>query len=185
MPGPTGWAGCVGGEACTSRASVDPRRSPTMCTTSPARSSRIEPLSDGSWVLFGASALDRASAAVCRSSVSDVRRGPNLDDLQVLIPEGELRVLRHLVRGPGRREGHRRDDLLDAVELGDELDDLLGDLRPDRARGRGEGEGHVDTAAGDLDAVDEAELDEVEPQLRVDDVAQRLGDFLFVDHRVE
>src|SRR3712207_7905474 len=44
---------------------------------------------------------------------------------------------------------------------------LLGDLRPDRAGRRGEREGDVDVAAVDLDAVDQAELDEVQPELGV------------------
>ena len=35
----------------------------------------------------------------------------------VLVPERELRVLGHLLRRPRRREDHRRDDLVDAVEL--------------------------------------------------------------------
>ena len=45
------------------------------------------------------------------------------------VAERELRVLGHLVRGPRRREDHRRDDLLDALELAHELLHLLGDLR--------------------------------------------------------
>ena len=38
-------------------------------------------------------------------------------------------------------------------------------------------------AAVDLDAVDQAELDEVEPQLGVDDVGERLEDVVLIDHR--
>ena len=60
---------------------------------------------------------------------------------------------------------------LDAVELADELLDLLGDLRADRAAGRGQRERDVHVAAVDLDPVDQPELDEVEPQLGVDHVA--------------
>src|SRR5204863_2318286 len=86
------------------------------------------------------------------------------------VAERELRVLGHLVRGPRRREDHRGDDLLDTVELAHELLHLLGDLRADRAGRRGEGEGDVDLAAVDGDVVDEAELDEVEPELGIDDV---------------
>ena len=52
-----------------------------------------------------------------------------------LVAERELRVLGHLVRGPRRREDHRRADLVDALELAHELIDLLGDLRADRAGG--------------------------------------------------
>ena len=62
------------------------------------------------------------------------------------------------------------------VELGDELLDLLGDLRADRAAGRGERERDVDVAALDLDPVDEAELDEVEPELGIDDVGEGVLD---------
>jgi len=92
--------------------------------------------------------------------------------------ERELRVLGHPVRGPGRVEGHVRADLVDPGELADELLDLLRDLRADRAAGRGQGEGDVDGAAFDLDLVDEAELDEVESELGIDDLGQGVGDFL-------
>ena len=73
-------------------------------------------------------------------------------------------------------------DLLDALDLAHELLHLLGDLGPDRARGGGQRERDGHRAAVDLDAVDQPELDEVEPQLGIDHVAERLGDFLFVDH---
>ena len=76
-------------------------------------------------------------------------------------------------------------DVLDAGDLADELLHLLGHLRPDRAgRGR-ERERHVDGAAVDLDAVDEAELHEVEPELGIDHVAERLEDVFFVNHPPE
>src|SRR5690349_10866085 len=76
-----------------------------------------------------------------------------------LVAEREHRVLGHLVRGPGGREDHRRDDLLDAWELADELLHLLGDLGADRAGGGREREGDRHGAAVDLDAVDQSELD--------------------------
>ena len=38
------------------------------------------------------------------------------------------------------------------------------------------------SAAGDLDLVDQAELDEIEPQLGVDDLGQRVGDFFDGGH---
>ena len=95
-----------------------------------------------------------------------------------LVAERELRVLGHLVRGPRRREDHRRGDLVDALELAHELVDLLGDLRADRAGGRRQGVGDVDLRPVELDAVDQAQLDEVEPQLGVDDVRQRVLDRL-------
>src|SRR4051794_25926548 len=88
----------------------------------------------------------------------------------------ELRVLGHLVRGPRRRERHVGADLLDAVELAHELLDLLRDLGADRAAGRGERERHVDGGAVDLDVVDQAELDEVQAELGIDDLGQGVGD---------
>src|SRR3954466_14113600 len=96
--------------------------------------------------------------------------------------QGELRVLAHPVRRPRRREHHRGVDGLDAVELADELLDLLGDLRPDRAARRGQAEGDVHLAPVDLDAVDEPELDEIQPQLGVDDVGERRLDVFNCDH---
>ena len=99
------------------------------------------------------------------------------------VAERELRVLGHLVRGPRRREDHVRHDLLDALDLAHELLHLLGDLGADRACGGGQREGHGHRAAVDLDAVDQPELHEVEPQLGIDHVAERLGDVFFVDHR--
>src|SRR4051794_39771346 len=71
--------------------------------------------------------------SVCRPGRRAVT-GPALLALQRgLVAERELRVLGHLVRGPRRGEDHRRRDGLDALDLADELDDLLGDLRADRA----------------------------------------------------
>src|SRR4051812_34793988 len=96
--------------------------------------------------------------------------------------ERELRVLAHPVRRPRRREDHARLHALDAVQLADELLDLLGDLRADRAARRGEREGHVDIARVDLDPVDEAELDEVQPELGIDDVGERRFDVFDGDH---
>ena len=98
------------------------------------------------------------------------------------VAERELRVLGHLVRGPRRREDHRRDDLVDTVDLAHELLHLLGDLRADRAGGRGERERDVDLAAVDRDVVDQAELDEVEPELRIDDVGERFSDVFLGEH---
>src|SRR3954462_5580317 len=100
-----------------------------------------------------------------------------------LVSEGELRVLGHLVRGPRRREDHRRDDLFDARELADELLHLLGDLRADRAGGGGQrvGDGHA--AAVYLDPVDEPQFHEVQAQFGIDYVRKRLKDVVFVDHR--
>ena len=55
---------------------------------------------------------------------------------------------------------------------------LLGDLGADRAGGGGQGEGDVDVLFLDRDVVDEAERDEVEAELGVDDLLERLVDVL-------
>ena len=102
-----------------------------------------------------------------------------------LVPERELRVLGHLLRRPRRREHHRGDDLRHPGEIADELLHLLGDLRADRAGGRGQRERDVHGPAVDLDAVDQPELDEVEAQLGVDDVGERVDDVVVVDHSLE
>src|SRR5215211_2794833 len=94
------------------------------------------------------------------------------------VAECELGLFAHHVRGPGRCEGHLRVHRANPVELADELLDLLRHLRPDRAAGGGEGEAHEDVAVLDLDAVDQPELHEVEPQLRVDHVRERLLDVI-------
>ena len=86
--------------------------------------------------------------------------------------------LAHLLRRPRRLEDHRALDGLHALQRQDELLDLLADLRADRARGRGQRERDVDVAAVLLDAVDEPELDEVQPELWVDHVGERLFDLL-------
>src|SRR4051812_4728094 len=99
--------------------------------------------------------------------------------------ERELRVLAHLVRRPRRREHHRGGDLVDVVELADELLDLLGHLWADRAAGRGERERHVDVAGVDVDPVDQPQLDEIEPQLGVDHVRERVLDVFRCDHGLE
>ena len=101
------------------------------------------------------------------------------------VAERELRVLGHLLGRPRRREHHRGDDLRHLGQVAHELLHLLGDLRADRARGRGERERDVHGPAVDLDAVDQAELDEVEAQLWIDHVGERVDDVVFVDHPLE
>src|SRR5215204_4353574 len=96
-----------------------------------------------------------------------------------LVPERELRVLGHHLRGPRRVEDHLRMDLVDALELPDELAHLLRDLRADRAGGRRQREGDVRLVALDLDVVDESERDEVEAELGVDYLLERLVDVVF------
>src|SRR5215207_4960466 len=113
---------------------------------------------------------------------SPVRRGQSLlkqGSFQGLVPERELRVLGHHLRGPGWVEDHLRVDLVDPLELADELAHLLGDLRPDRAGGRGQGEGDESLAVLNLDVVDEPERDEVESELGIDDLLERLVNVLF------
>ena len=126
-------------------------------------------------------ALEELVVAAKKQSKGTAKGAQARPGLEGSVAERELRVLGHLVRGPRRREDHVRHDLLDALDLAHELLHLLGDLGPDRARGGRQRERDGHRAAVDLDAVDEPELDEVEPQLRVDHVAESLGDFLFVD----
>ena len=99
---------------------------------------------------------------------------------KALVAERELRVLGHLVRGPRRREDHRGHDLVTpSISLTNSMicSETCGPI------------GHAGVVrvnvtstrpAVDLDPVDQAELDEVQAELRVDDVAERLGD-LFLD----
>ena len=77
-----------------------------------------------------------ADGLVATDAQRGVRRSGNLYPVgAALVPERELRVLGHALRGPHRREDHLREDLLDSLDLADELLHLLGDLRADRARG--------------------------------------------------
>ena len=97
--------------------------------------------------------------------------------------EGELRVLAHLVRRPRRREDHRaRSTCSTPSSSPTNSSHLLGDLRTDRARRRGQRERDVDVAAVDLDPVDEPELDEVQAELRVDDVREGVLDVFHGRH---
>jgi len=95
----------------------------------------------------------------------------------------KLGVLAHSLRGPRWRERHRRLDLLDPVELADELLDLLRNLRPDRAARARQRIRDLDRPVVDLDVVDQTELDEVEPELGIDHIAERIGDFFNGNHR--
>ena len=95
-----------------------------------------------------------------------------------LEPERELGVVGHHLRRPGGVEDHLRVDRGDAGEVADELLHLLGDLGADRAGRGGQGEGDVDVLLLDVDVVDEAEGDEVEAELGVDDLLERLVDVL-------
>ena len=68
------------------------------------------------------------------------------------------------------------------IEALDDLADLLLDHRADRAAHRGEAVGDVHLRAIDLGVVEEAELDDVHPELRVLDDAQRLDDLVARGH---
>ena len=116
------------------------------------------------------------------TGASRCRREPWRSLRAELVAERELRVLGHLVRGPRRGEDHARHDLLDAVDLAHELLHLLGDLGADRAGRRGERERDVDLAAVDVDVVDQAELDEVQPELGIDDVGESFSDVFLGEH---
>ena len=120
-------------------------------------------------------ALYAVPAPTAVSSLEIFPRGALSAGQEGLSTRGRTSRPRTSCPGTRRVEGHVRADLVDAGELADELLDLLGDLRADRAAGRGEGERDVDGAALDLDLVDEAELDEVEPELGIDDLVRASG----------
>src|SRR6266567_1339252 len=98
----------------------------------------------------------------------------------LLLEEAEccLRLLRHHVRGPGRSKHHLGLDLRDALHAREELLDLGLDQRADGTSHRGERVGDVHGVAFDLDPVHEAQVDDVDPQLRVVDVPQGLHDLV-------
>src|SRR5436190_13322997 len=106
----------------------------------------------------------------------------SLTGRRFLKPKCELGVLGHHLRGPGWVEDHLRVNRGDSGEVADELLHLLGDLGPDRAGGGREGEGDIDLVALDVDVVDEAEGDEVEPELGIDHFLEGLEDVVFAEH---
>ena len=91
--------------------------------------------------------------------------------------ERELRVFAHLLRRPGGVKVI--EDATDfSTPSSSETNSSICSVTcgPIGHAGRGERERDVHVALVDLDAVDEAELDEVEPELGVDDVAEGLLD---------
>lgn len=97
------------------------------------------------------------------------------------VAERELGVFAHALGRPRRREHELREDLAHTVEFDHELLDLVGDLRADRAAGGRKRIRDVYVVAAlplrgrlELDLVDQAELDEVQAQLGVDHVLERL-----------
>src|ERR1700756_143862 len=133
------------------------------------------PSSSPSTVFNPAVRARRARAIVDTSGVIGAMRPAAASLLEA---EGELGVLGHHFRGPGGLEDHLRVDRGDTGEVADELLHLLGDLGADRAGGSGQGEGDVDVLLLDRDVVDEAEGDEVEAELGIDDLLERLVDVL-------
>src|SRR4051794_34520921 len=105
------------------------------------------------YVVRAADAGAAGASAASRTAVSASRRMGG-----ALVPERELRVLGHPLRGPRWGEGHRRLNTVDALEFRHELVDLLGYLRPDRASGRRQRERHVHVPAVDLDAIDQPQF---------------------------
>jgi hypothetical protein len=73
-------------------------------------------------------------------------------------------------------------DRVYSLEVADELLHLLGDLGADWAGRGGQREGNVDVGALDLDVVDEAERNEVEAELGIDDLLERLDHVVFGEH---
>src|SRR5262245_17719145 len=107
---------------------------------------------------------------------------PPLWPLPLPEAEDELRVVRHPVRRPRRIPRQLHLDVLDAGNGGRRVVDPLLDHRPGGAAHRREAVDHLDLRALDLDVVEQAELDDVHPELGILDVAQRLRDVVFRNH---
>src|SRR3989338_3360486 len=114
--------------------------------------------------------------------------GPSLR--RVLIPaaqpQGELALLRgHRVRVPRRGEDDVDDGILHARDGRERALDRSLQLGPVRAEGGREGHRQLDVVAlrlrVDVDAVDEAQVDNPQVQLGIFDGLQRLHDLLFSD----
>ena len=96
--------------------------------------------------------------------------------------EDELGVVGHPLGRPGRVPGQLDLDVLHAGELRDHAVDVLLDHRAGRAAHRGQAVDHLHLRAFDLDVVEQPELDDVHPELRILDLVQRLEDFFLGDH---
>src|SRR5207249_4284715 len=78
----------------------------------------------------------------------------------------------------GRAQDHLGVDLLDARDVREEPHDLLFDQRSDRTAHGRQGVGDVHGLALDVDAIDEPEIDDVDAELGVVHVAQRIHDLI-------
>src|SRR5262245_43893629 len=92
-----------------------------------------------------------------------------------------LGVVGHHVLVPGRIEGELDVHLPDPLHvLLEDVVDLLLDARPDGAEGGGQGNHHLDVLLVlDVDLVDQAEVDDVDPQLGVVHLLEGLSDVVF------
>src|ERR1044072_1424186 len=172
-PSRASWRSCSRSRSCRATTRLPWRSCPTTAGTTSACSATT--------TRCPTSTISRSSSTTRGRSWWTRPRRP-LRTASGLVAQSELRVLGHLLRRPRGREDHVRDDLGDAGDVADELHHLLGHLRTDRAGGRRERERDGHPAVFDLDPIDQSELNEIQTQLGIDDVAQRLEDVFFVDH---
>jgi hypothetical protein len=86
-------------------------------------------------------------------------------------PKGRLRFVGHQLGAPGRAEHELGPDLPDPLDRGEEGSHLVLDQRPDRAAHRRERVLDIHVTVGlDRDVVDEPEVDDVDAELRVEDL---------------
>src|SRR6266498_2006161 len=102
--------------------------------------------------------------------------GPDPSDREAHRPQRHPAVLAHAVGSPGGRPDPVDLDLLDAVQTDQHGVGRALDHVGERAGGRGEGHVEPNLVALflEVDAVDEAEVDHVDPQLRVLDLHHRV-----------
>src|SRR5581483_899668 len=180
-----GTAGC----APTGRATTE-TSPPTRCSRRGSISSRARPRSTQ-----GAMRRDRrststatrgrstATATARRSSTWEPTSSYRRSAEALAEAEDELRVVGHQVRRPGRLPGQLDLDVLEVREprRHDRVDVLL-DHGPGRAPHRGQAVDHLDVRPVDLDVVEQAELDDVHPELGVLDGAERFEDLFASGH---
>src|SRR5690242_6074076 len=97
--------------------------------------------------------------------------------------EDELRVVGHLLRRPRRVERQLAGDRLDARDLVEDAVDVLLDHLPGGAAHRGKRVRDLDVRAFELRVVEQAQLDDVHPELGVLHLAERLDDLFAAWHR--
>src|SRR5437667_2554604 len=107
------------------------------------------------------------------------------DERQLAEAKNELRVVGHLLWRPRRVPRQLDLDVLDLGHRARDLIDVLLNHRPDRAAHRGQRMDHLDLGALDLDVVEQAELDDVHPELGVLDGAQGVDDLFLRSHQVQ